>query len=191
MHARNLRLGCVSSAPWLRISLLTAISSVFLSTGLAVLCWGHLLSAALRLPVGGGASSREINQSFNQQLPGVLSDPCGLPLAGDDFLRKPSGTYEPSNLRLSCFNMDKNTQHFLVARITSDCSLWSWTPTRPWCRSCDPFDLASSSIKNYTPPPPFLGDPLWLTWWIKYTTSNTRFATFFALFYKLCFNRSY
>ena len=116
---------------------------------------------------------------------------CELSLARDDFLRKLSGSCEPSDLRPFCYNIEKNTQHLLVVRTSSDCSLWSWTPTHLWRGSLDPFDLASNSVKNLRPLPPFLDDPLWLTWYIKCNTSDAHFATFFALFYQLYFNLSY
>lgn len=48
-----------------------------------------------------------------------------LTLARCDFLRKLSGTYEPSDLRPFCYNIEKNTQHLLVARIALDYSLRS------------------------------------------------------------------
>ena len=71
------------------------------------------------------ALSREINQSFNQKTPGVLSCSFELTLARNDFLRKPSGTYEPSNLRLLAATLKRTLSTFLVVRITLDCSLFS------------------------------------------------------------------
>jgi hypothetical protein len=125
MHARNLRPVCTSPAPILMKLLLTAISSVILFGLLA----GSDTGISFWFPCGflrdRDALSREINQSFNQKTPGVLSCSCEHPLARADFLQKLSGTYEPSHLRPFCYNIEKNIQHFLAVRITSDCSLCS------------------------------------------------------------------
>ena len=40
---------------------------------------------------------------------------CEPSLARSDFLRKFSGTCEPSDLRLFCYNIEKNTQHFWLS----------------------------------------------------------------------------
>jgi hypothetical protein len=84
-----------------------------------------LRSVTFRILCGGACFKSGNNQSFNQKTPGVLSCSFELTLARNDFLRKLSGTYEPSNLRLSATTLKRTLSTFLVARIALDCSLLS------------------------------------------------------------------
>jgi hypothetical protein len=117
IHPLNLRFVCASPAS---PAAETAFNGLLPSPPWRSPCGfrcGSLLIAPLRKPVWRGCIKSGDNQSFNQQKPGVLSHSCERSLARGDFLRKLSGTYEPSDLRPFCYNIQKNTQHLLVARI--------------------------------------------------------------------------
>jgi hypothetical protein len=138
---RALRPDRASSASYHLSSLLTAISSGIRSGSPCGFLFRNLLHGFFTVTWRGvGAISRMTNQSFNQKTSGVLSSPCGRSLAREDFLRKPSGTCEPFNLRPFCYNIQKNTWHLLVVR-----PVWiapCWPEPRPICGA----DLATCSI---------------------------------------------
>lgn len=140
MPARNLRFVYASPAP---LAAETAFNGHLPSPPWRSPCGfrcGYLLFASFRMPLWRGRIKSGDNQSFNQQKPGVLSHSFERSLAGGDFLRKLSGTYEPSDLRPFCYNIQKNTRHLFGGPDYPDCS--AAPEPRPICGA----DLATRPI---------------------------------------------
>lgn len=140
IHPRNLRFVCASPAsPAAETAFNGHLPSPPWRSPCGFPC-GSLLIASLRKHFWRGCIKSGDNQSFNQQKPGVLSRSCERSLARGDFLRKLSGTYEPSDLRPFCYNIQMNTRCLFGSPDCPDCS--AAPEPRPICGA----DLATRPI---------------------------------------------